>query len=67
MHVKTRQSCLFVTPAAVYHWTSLTTGFSKQEYWSEVPTLLQRIFLTQGLKLCLLHLLAGEFFNTSIT
>ena len=36
-------------------WTcqvTLSTGFSRQEHWSGV---LQGIFLTQGLNLCLLH------------
>ena len=32
-------------------------GFSRQEYWSGLPCLLQGIFLTQELNLCLLHLL----------
>ena len=44
-------------------WTAacqapLSTEFPKQEYWSELPSLLQGIFPTQGLNpglLCLLH------------
>ena len=32
-------------------------GFSRQEYWSELPCLLQGIFLTQGSNLQLQHLL----------
>ena len=39
-------------------------GFSRQEYWSGLPSLLQGIFLTQGsnprLLLCLLHWQAGS-------
>ena len=45
---------LFVTPWTVGHQASLFMGFSRQEYWSG---LLQGIFLTQGLNLCLLWLL----------
>ena len=30
-------------------------GFSRKEYWSELPSLLQEIFLTQGSNLGLLH------------
>ena len=33
----------------------LSLGFSKQEYWSGLPFLLQGIFLTQGLNPHLLH------------
>lgn len=48
---------------------SLTSDhrFSKQEYWSEVPTLLQRIFLDPRMEIVSLHPPAGEFFNTSLT
>ena len=38
-------------------------GFSRQEYWSELPFLFQGIFLSQGLNshfLCLLHLQADS-------
>ena len=35
----------------------MSMGFSRQEYWSGLPCLLQGIFLTQELNLCLLHLL----------
>ena len=41
----------------------LSMGFSSQEYWSGLPSLLQGIFLTQGLNmhlLCLLHWQAGS-------
>ena len=33
----------------------LSRGFSKQEYWGGLPSLLQGIFPTQGLNLHLLH------------
>ena len=35
----------------------LSMAFSKQEYWSGLPFATLGIFLTQGLKTCLLHLL----------
>ena len=35
----------------------VSMGFSRQEYWSRLPCLLQGIFLTQGSNLCLLCLL----------
>ena len=41
----------------------LSMGFSRPEYWSELPFLLQGIFLTQGWNpslLCLLHWQAGS-------
>ena len=44
---------LFVTLWAVAHQAPLSMGFSKQEYWRGLHFLLQRIFLTQGLSLCL--------------
>ena len=31
------QLCLFVTPWIVGHQTSLSTEFSKQEYWNGLP------------------------------
>ena len=37
--------------------TRLFLGFSRQEYWSGLPYLLQGIFPTQGSDPCLLHLL----------
>ena len=48
---------------------SLSMQFSRQEYWSGLPSPLQEIFLTQGLNLCLLCLpaLATGFFTTSAT
>ena len=33
----------------------LSIGFSRQEYWSRLPVLLQGIFLILGLSPCLLH------------
>ena len=44
---------LFATPWTVARWAPLSMGFPRQEYWSGL--LLQGIFLTQGLNLCLLH------------
>ena len=41
----------------VAHQAPLSMGFSRQEYWSGLHSFLQGIFLTQGLKLCLLRLL----------
>ena len=41
----------------VVHQASLSLGFSRHEYWSELPCPLQGIFLTQGSNLCLLCLL----------
>ena len=37
------------------HQAPLSVGFSRQEYWSGLHSLLQRIFPTQGLNLGLLH------------
>ena len=48
---------LFVTPWTVAYQAPLSMGFSRQEYWSGLPFLLQGIFLTQGSNLNLLHLL----------
>ena len=45
------QLCLFVTPWTVAHQALLSMGFSRQEYWSGLPFLLQEIFSTQGLNL----------------
>ena len=46
---------LFVTPWTVAHQTPLYMGFSRQEYCSGLPFLLQGIFPTQGLNLPCLH------------
>ena len=48
---------LFVTLWTVACPAPLSMGFSRQEYWRGLPFLLQGIFPTQGLNLCLLHLL----------
>ena len=47
----------------------MSNGFSRQEYWSGLPALLQGIFPTQGLNVCLSMspALAGRFFTTSAT
>ena len=39
---------LFATPWTVAHQAPLSMGFSRQEYWSGLPFLLQGIFPTQG-------------------
>ena len=47
-----------VTLWIMAHQGPLSTGFSRQEYWSRLPCPLQGIFPTQGLNpnfLCLLH------------
>ena len=46
---------LFVTPWTVANQASLAMEFSRQEYWSGLPCLLQGIFPIQGLNLGLLH------------
>ena len=46
-----------VTLWTVAHQAPLSMGFSRQEYWSRCHALLQGIFSTQGLNLCLLCLL----------
>ena len=49
---------LFATPWTVAHQAPLSTGFSRQEFWSGLPFPSPRgIFPAQGLNLCLLHLL----------
>ena len=43
------QPCLTLAiPWTLACEASLCMGFSRQEYWSEFPSLLQGIFLTQG-------------------
>ena len=61
-------SCLrlFVTPWAIAHQVPLSTGFSRQEFWSGCHLLLQGIFPIQGIKskppaTCAL---ASRFFTT---
>ena len=48
---------LFGSPWTVACQVPLSMGFSRQEYWSDLPCLLQRIFLIQGSNLHLLQLL----------
>ena len=45
----------FVTPWAIGRQAPLSMGFSRQEYWSGLPCVLQEIFPTQRSNLCLLH------------
>ena len=45
----------FVTPWTIAYQASLSMGFSRQEYWSGLPFILQEIFPTQGLKMGLPH------------
>ena len=59
---------LFTTLWTVAYQAPLSLGFSRQEYWSGLPALLQAIFLTQGLNPC--HLMSsalGGVFATSTT
>ena len=46
---------LFAIPWTVAPQSPLSMGFSRQEYWSGCHSLLQGIFLTQGLNAGLLH------------
>ena len=48
---------LFANPWTVTHQAPLFMGFSRCEYWSRLPFASPRIFLTQALNLCFLHLL----------
>ena len=50
----------FVTLWTIAYQVPLLTGFSKQEYWSGLHTLLQGISLTQGLHLHLLCFLSCQ-------
>ena len=45
----------FATPWTAAHQAPLSVGFLRQESWSGLHFLLQRIFLTQGLNLRPLH------------
>ena len=50
------KSCpILATPWTVAHQAPLSVGFSRQEYWSGLPFLLQGIFLTQESNPNLLH------------
>ena len=46
---------LFATPWTVACQASLSMVFSRQQYWSRLPSIFQGIFLTQGSNLGLLH------------
>ena len=46
---------LSAAPWTIAYQAPLSMEFSRQEYWSELPFLLQRILLTQGLNLHLLY------------
>ena len=60
---------LYVTPWTVAHQALLSTGFSRQEYWSELPALVQGNLPDPGIEPALLMspALAGGFFPTSAT
>ena len=51
---------LFVTLWTIAHLAPLSMGFSRQENWSGLHALFQRIFLTQGWNLHLLLLLSWQ-------
>ena len=59
MHAKSLQSYPTLRPSGLYVvcQAPLSMGFSRQEYWSELPCPPPGVFLTQGLNLCLLRLL----------
>ena len=46
---------LYMTPWTIALRALLSLGFSRQEYWSRLHSLLQKIFLTQGSNLGLPH------------
>ena len=48
---------LFATLWTATHQAPLPMGFPRQEYWSGLPFPSPGVFPTQGLNLCLLHLL----------
>ena len=64
VRAKSLQSCLTLcNPSTVASQAPLSMGFSRQEYWTGLHFLLQRIFPTQGLilhRLCLLHCQVGS-------
>ena len=45
----------FVIPQTIAHQAPVSTGFSRQEYWSGLPFPFKGIFQTQRLNSCLLH------------
>ena len=60
---------LFETPWTVAHQAPLSVGFSRQEYWSELPFPSPRDLLEPGIKLSsvLFPELADGFVTTSTT
>ena len=56
-------------PILVTLWTPLSMGFSRQEYWSEMPFPSPRDLPDPGIKLrsLMAPALAGGFFTTSAT
>ena len=52
---------LFMTQWTVDHQTLLSTEFSRQEYWSELPFPTPGIFLTQEFNPCLLCFCIGRW------
>ena len=57
---------LFVTLWTIACQAPPSMGFSRQEYWSGLPALLQGIFLTQGSNPCLLRLLHRQSDSLSL-
>ena len=57
---------LFVTPWTVAFQAPLSIRFSRQEYCSGLPSLLQRIFMSQGLNPHILHLLHWQAGSSSL-
>ena len=55
-----------MTPWTVAQQTPLSMGFPRPEHWSGCHFLLQGIFWTQGLNLCLLRLLHGHAWGVKI-
>ena len=64
VHAKSlRRVPSFATLQTIAHQAPLSIGFSRQEYWSGLPSPLQVVFLTQGSNLyllCLLHWQVGS-------
>ena len=56
-----------MTPWAVAYWAPMSTGFSKQEYWSGLPCLPPGDLPDPGIEPISLmsSVLAGRFFTTS--
>ena len=59
VHAQSLQSCLTLCdpPWTVAHQAPLSMGFSRQEYWRELPFLSAEDLPNQGSKLCLSPLL----------